>query len=390
MLQNSFNYYGFDKRTYRDCLNQIRGMNWRHIGYINLWFVLMNTAYSIFAWFNVFGVHRIQIRFYLIYLIVAILFEISLLVLRGFTERHSVLMAYFSVITLLSYSLAESVSQPYMAATKYLVLLVLVALSYIDIMIRAAGVLLLFTVSFFITSFQSKSLSIFYQDLYNGIVFLTLALAMHYVFQRVRMRQFVIYLQSVQMTRDLEVKSSFDALTSLLNRGRFFSMAGEVLRGSHDEYIAICLLDLDSFKQINDKLGHQMGDKVIQIAGNTILNTLKINLSEKWSFPERAIKEKLSFAGRLGGDEFIVLIRGMNDREAVRPLLQDMLNNLNSVELEALHGIHASFGVTEILPEDKDIDRAYTRADEALYISKGAGKNQITFRDLHREGGSDV
>ena len=51
------------------------------------------------------------------------------------------------------------------------------------------------------------------------------------------------------------------------------------------------------------------------------------------------------------------------------------------MEIGELHGIHASMGVTEITVNDRDIDAAYTRADEALYESKRAGKNQIRFND---------
>ena len=60
-------------------------------------------------------------------------------------------------------------------------------------------------------------------------------------------------------------------------------------------------------------------------------------------------------------------------------LLEKMLNDLNDVRFEALQGINASFGVTEIGSDDRDIDNAYKRADAALYESKRSGKNRITF-----------
>jgi diguanylate cyclase (GGDEF)-like protein len=233
--------------------------------------------------------------------------------------------------------------------------------------------------SFLASSYLVKPATIASQDLYNTIIFIGLALVLHFAFQRTRMQQFVTFQKNVQIQRELEIKSSFDALTSLLNRGRFFSLAGNILNNPHDDYMAMCLLDLDEFKQINDKLGHQMGDKAIQIAGQTIIDTLGIDMSEKWAFQEKVLKEKGSFPGRLGGDEFIILIRGKSGREEVTGLLQHMLNSLNAVEVGNLHGIQASFGVTEISPQDSDIDVAYKRADEALYESKRAGKNQIRF-----------
>ncbi|MBQ7680059.1 MAG: GGDEF domain-containing protein [Butyrivibrio sp.] len=290
-------------------------------------------------------------------------------------------MVYGNILIFMTFSILHSQKQPYLAATMFLVLVVLVALSYIDNMLVMTLMLLVYSGLFLADTFRCKPSSIATQDSYNTVVFVSLALILHYTFQRSRMHEYVTYLNNIRIQRELEVKSSFDALTSLLNRGRFFAMAGDVLHSVHDEYMAICLLDLDGFKQINDTYGHQMGDKVIQLAGTTILNTMHIDLTEKWSFPERAISDKLSFAGRLGGDEFIVFVRGRKDQAEVLELLRTMLNTLNSVELEGIHGIHASFGVTEISSQDKDIDRAYNRADDALYQSKRAGKNQISIQN---------
>ena len=88
-----------------------------------------------------------------------------------------------------------------------------------------------------------------------------------------------------------------------------------------------------------------------------------------------------SLAGRLGGDEFILLIRGKTSREEITTLLQTALTTLNSTQFDGLSGIHASFGVTELTDSDRDIDDAYKHADEALYESKRAGKNQIHFSE---------
>ena len=379
MSKRSANYYGYDKDTYVRCLDLIHTTNRRHLEYVNVWFLLLNAMFIWFSLFNVFGVDKRNFRFYLIYFLISLAFEVFLHTTRDFAVRHARVVVILNCAILISFGILSSMAQPYMAALMFHVLIVLIGVSYIDNMLMVTVLLSAASVLFLFSSYQQKSLSIFYQDFYNTLIFLSLALTLHYTFQRTRMQQFETYQKNVQIQQELEVKSSFDALTSLLNRGRFFSLAGEVLHNPHDEYMAVCLLDLDSFKQINDKLGHQMGDKAIQIAGTTILETLEIDLSEKWSFPERAVKERLSFAGRLGGDEFVIFLRGSEKKEHLEELLQKMLTALNQVEFGELHGIHASFGVVEIEPEDKDIDRIYNRADDALYESKRAGKNQITF-----------
>lgn len=379
MTKKSLNYYGYDRSTYTSCNELIRSTNRRHMEFVNVWFLLLNAMFVIFSLLNIFGVDKRSLHFYLTYLILAAVFEVALHVLKKTVLRLSRLFVLINIVILVSFGIYASTAQPYMAALMFHVLIVLIGISYIDTMVLMTLALGVSCVIFLFTSFRLKSLSIAYQDLYNTIVFLSLALTLHYTFQRTRMDQFETYQKNVQIQRELEVKSSFDALTSLLNRGRFFSLAGEVLHAPHDEYMAVCLLDLDSFKQINDKLGHQMGDKAIQIAGTTILDTLGIDLSEKWSFPERAIKEKSSFAGRLGGDEFVIFLRGSVERDNLVTLLQNMLVTLNNVEFGELHGIHASFGVVEITGDEHDIDHVYNLADDALYASKRAGKNQITF-----------
>ena len=378
-ITRSFIYYGYDKTTYENCNDLIRTTNLNHTEILNIWLVIDAIMFIIFSRLNIFGVDERQTMFYGIYMLIALAGEILLHVFRLHTQRFALVIVYIETIVLMSFSILASNVRTFMAAVMFPVILVVIALSFIDTMLRMSFVLLIYSTVFLWQSYINKPNSISNLDIYNTITYLILALILHYTFQRARMRQFETYQKNVQITRELEVKSSFDALTSLLNRGRFFSMAGEILKNEHSDYIAVCLLDLDSFKQINDKLGHQMGDKVIQIAGKTILDSLNIDYTEKWSFPERAVREKLSFAGRLGGDEFIVLVRGRSDEETIRGILRQMLDDLNAVELGELHGIHASFGATTITKEDFDIDVIYTRADDALYESKRAGKNQITF-----------
>ncbi|MCR5676369.1 MAG: GGDEF domain-containing protein [Lachnospiraceae bacterium] len=378
----SVNYYGVDIDTYRECSGQIRSTNRRHIGIINVWFILNNAMFLICSLVGWFGVDRRSTSMYAVFLSAAMVFELLLLIFRGFFDRFCFLAPYISMTMLMAFGIAASVRQAYMMAAMYLVMVVLCALSYIDIFGRVAAFLILSSAAFIYSSHVNKPQSIYYQDVYNIITVLILALILHYTFQRARMAQFETFQRNLQISQELEVRSSFDALTSLLNRGRFFSIAGKVLADAHeDEYIAVCLLDLDGFKQINDTLGHQMGDKVIQIAGSTILDTVGIDLSEKWTFTERALQNGYSLAGRLGGDEFIVMIRGKKDKTAVQTLLQEVLSSLNTVDFGDLHGIHASFGVTEITKEDHDMDTVYNRADDALYQSKRAGKNKITFYD---------
>ncbi len=381
MYYRSINYYGYDKNRYDDCRDLINNTNYRHLMIINTWLLGLTITFMILSRLNLFGVTMRNFTLYLIFTIISAFLEVVLIVFKDFCIRFAPVFTHINILLLMSFSIYSSMMQPYLTATMFLVLIVLVAVSYIGTMISITVLLILYSSAFLYTSFTFKSHSLAELDVYNVTVFLILALVLHYTFQRTKMQQFYTLQKNIQIQRDLEIRSSFDTLTDLLNRARFFSIATEIVGKYTDknEYIAVCLLDLDSFKQINDTLGHQMGDKAIQMTASIVAEALNIDMLEKWSFSKRAVRDKISFAGRLGGDEYILFIRGLNNDDEVRTLLEGVLKKLNAVRIGGLNGIHGSFGATSLKSDDKDIDTAYNRADKALYISKEAGKNRVTF-----------
>ncbi|MBQ9205263.1 MAG: GGDEF domain-containing protein [Treponema sp.] len=379
MTSRSVNYYGYTKESYLECSALIRLTNRKHITILTTWFILINLFYLVFSWLNLFGVNQERIPFYASSLFTGIVFEVWLLVFPRSVEKHIYLAVFASISMLLAYGILCSIAEPYMPATMFLILLVLTSLSFIGSLFIMIAFAIAGVAAFLATSYLYKTFSIAYYDTYNAVIVITLSIALHYTFQRTRVSQFILYQRDLQIQKELEIKSSFDALTSLLNRGRFFSMSEEILRMRNNEYIALCLLDLDGFKQINDNLGHQMGDKVIQVVGKTIISGLDLDSDQRMNISAWDLKVQRSIAGRLGGDEFITLIRGKSSRTEVIELLQKILDSLNAQHFDGDRGIHASFGVTELSSQDFDIDNAYKRADEALYESKRAGKNQIHF-----------
>ena len=372
-----FNYYGISKEEYKGCEDSIGMSNRQHAEIIDWWFLLVNILCFVCAKFDWLNVDRRNKWIYAVYIAAALAY---ILITRfiPIVHRLKVIPILLNIGILVSYGIVTSNASPYMIAFMFFIIMLVIAMSFIETMFRMICIQLICAIVFIYFSHVNKPSSVSYQDICNTIIILGLSLVLHYQFQSVRLHQFIINNQNIQFYRELEVKSSFDSLTSLLERKTFFNLSGIAME-ERAPYMALCLVDLDGFKQINDQLGHQVGDRAIRIAGGIINDVLQTDLSEKWGYKEKVIRERGSFAGRLGGDEFIVFVRDKSSEEEVRMMMADLLSRLNRVEDGEIHGLKASIGITEILPEDKVIDNAYKRADDALYESKRKGKNRITF-----------
>jgi diguanylate cyclase (GGDEF)-like protein len=163
----------------------------------------------------------------------------------------------------------------------------------------------------------------------------------------------------------LEHIAHFDALTNLPNRVLLGdrlqqAMAQAQRRG---QQLAVVYLDLDGFKAINDKHGHEVGDQVL------------ITLAQRM---KQALREGDSLA-RLGGDEFVIVLIDLDDLTASRPMLIRLLEACaQPVDVEDLSLlVSASLGVTAY-PQSQEIDadQLLRQADQAMYQAKLAGKNR--------------
>lgn len=379
-MRGSFNLYWYSKEAYKACKDMINETNHKHLEVINAWLFLICLMYTFFSIFNIFGATKHNAFAYAIFSVVTAAYQFWITFGKKWTLPHTTFVAYLHTVVMLAIGIYQSESNMFTPATLYPLLLTIVALSYISSVFKMTIGVVTFSTIFLLTDFYNKPFSIAMQDLYAVVIVFILGEILHFMFSRTRMKQFEAFRQNTLITQELEVSSSFDSLTQLLNRGRFFNMSNDVIRSKErHEYIVVALLDLDGFKQINDKYGHQMGDKVLQNVGQIILNGLRADMSEKWKYVKKTMDDKDSFAGRLGGDEFIVFLRGLETRQQAESILETLLKLLNEREVGEIRGINASIGVTEIVAEDYDMDKVYSRADELLYKAKEAGKNRIIF-----------
>ncbi|MEN6408548.1 MAG: diguanylate cyclase [Anaerolineaceae bacterium] len=158
-----------------------------------------------------------------------------------------------------------------------------------------------------------------------------------------------------------------DPLTGLTNR-RYMELEisrhlAQYQRKEIGEF-GVLFIDLDNFKGINDTFGHEAGDLVLKMVSQTLANSLR----------------QRDLLGRWGGDEFIAIIDGVDTEQLA--VIANRACVLTSTTWQSFNGVPCSptisIGVTLVHPGDTQ-DCLLRRADEAMYQSKKAGRNQITF-----------
>ena len=157
----------------------------------------------------------------------------------------------------------------------------------------------------------------------------------------------------------LQRSATTDHLSGVYNRGAFFGEATDACRNaSTSSPLSVILLDIDCLKTINDNFGHDVGDEAIRAVANVA-------------------QHDSAFVGRLGGDEFSILLKDHSLTEAldVAAELQRRLAQVSLKTPEGIVGITCSLGISELLSGDT-IDDLIKRADLALYRAKSEGRNR--------------
>lgn len=161
-------------------------------------------------------------------------------------------------------------------------------------------------------------------------------------------------------------QSQKDGLTGLYNKVVTQSLvesylSGDGLNGKH----AVIMLDVDDFKNINDSLGHIEGDYALAQVANRM----------------QSLFRSTDILGRVGGDEFLILIKNYGSKGALNARLESLSAACRQVCLgrDGLYSVTGSIGVA-LYPQDGTTYRElYQKADDALYRSKGGGKNRFSF-----------
>jgi diguanylate cyclase (GGDEF)-like protein len=166
----------------------------------------------------------------------------------------------------------------------------------------------------------------------------------------------------------LKFLATTDSLSGLNNRAQFMSLARREFDWAkrNNEELSLLIMDLDNFKVINDTFGHAAGDEMIREIGNIILTSFR----------------KTDIAGRIGGEEFAVVLKNASLKEAKKAAekFRETVAKRKVIYDEKEISFTVSIGVAAIRDNTRDIndiEDIFKKADDALYKAKAKGRNCV-------------
>ncbi|WP_218944241.1 bifunctional diguanylate cyclase/phosphodiesterase [Marinicella rhabdoformis] len=175
-----------------------------------------------------------------------------------------------------------------------------------------------------------------------------------------------IVMERDQIQKKVHTLAYIDELTGLPSRAYFYQNLEKTIQESLDsnDTFGLLYIDLDNFKDVNDSLGHDVGDQLLQIIASRIKDASRA----------------MDFVGRLGGDEFCILVKNLKEN-TTRTIAKRSIDKISEPLNLASRTINptCSIGVVHFPDDGKDISSLFKAADVSMYRAKEKGKNQTTF-----------
>lgn len=198
-----------------------------------------------------------------------------------------------------------------------------------------------------------------------GILLLTMGamlFAVYYLLKRIG-----------EMQGKLTRQALYDNITGLPNRQYLMEHLVSITSVAEPEPFSLFFIDLDNFKQVNDGAGHDAGDELLR----QIAQFLDTTLDNARAF--RPSAGKLNIAARVGGDEFIQVVEGLDSAEKAREAAEQLLEHFKAANLSRhieKYNVGLSIGVARYPHDTRDYHVLIKYADVAMYHAKRSGKNQ--------------
>ncbi|MEA4972638.1 MAG: diguanylate cyclase [Candidatus Metalachnospira sp.] len=222
--------------------------------------------------------------------------------------------------------------------------------------------MLLFEIMYIISLFFYKSDLMFQNDLFNSLVGITVSFVVAWITMSLRVESY----NSKNKYRQL---STIDALTGVLNKNNCEREIKEYLYKQEDnQKCSLIIIDIDNFKMVNDRLGHQIGDEVLERVGRLLIHSF----------------DTTDIIGRIGGDEFAILMDNVSDKYLLKKKCEFL--NLRAETMSERVNFHIGFSMGVAIQKESRVtyEEMFKSADDALYEAKAFCKGQYIIHTVSR------
>lgn len=179
---------------------------------------------------------------------------------------------------------------------------------------------------------------------------------------------------SRQKSKDinLTIESNKDSISGLLNKRSVTSFATKLLQDKPSGTVALVILDIDNFTEINSSYGHLFGDEVIYRIAGIVKNEIGSH----------------GIAGRISGSSFLIVLEDIRDEEDLRGVLRAIRTNTEFAFADRSDNFRltCSMGISSYPKDSSDYDELFMQADKALYIAQQKGQNRYVIYDIEKHG----
>ena len=348
-IRNYFCYCGLEKDEYHEVKKSAYISNFEIWRILHLMMAVIFLALSIASFFDDFM--SMNKWFYVGAFAYSLIATLLFFLVKKKDALWPQFVIYLSISVLFLFGCFLTSNKPEIPAITFIALLVITPMFMIDKpffmsleLIAAATVYLVWM--YFV---KKDYPAVFKMDLANVIIFTFVGIFIHVIANSIRIKEFML-IRVINMQKDM------DELTGLKNKAALTREIGEFVESSNDNKGLFFVLDINYFKQINDKYGHDEGDVVLNKLGKY--------------FKEKFVNGEI--VGRFGGDEFIIFIKNTDDIEYAKKVALEVCDETEEVIKlpDEKESVTISIGIAIYQGQEKHYSDIFKKADVALYKTK--------------------
>ena len=346
IVRNYFCYCGIEKEQYKAVKKDA------YVSNFEVWRVLhliMTIAFGVLFVFSLMSSLAASNRYYYLG---AFIYSAIVCVFFFILNKRSIipqLIIYLSISLLFLFGVLITQNKPDTPAISFIAFLLITPVFMIDKPYFMSIELVVASTVYLVWMHFIKTPDVWRADLMNIIIYTLVGIAIHIIVNSFRIKEFVL-MQKINEQKDT------DELTGIKNKAALTKKINKFMSYADNNKGTLYLLDINYFKAINDKYGHDVGDVVLQQVGSYL--------------KEKFINKEV--VGRFGGDEFIVFLKNIDDVEFAKKTANEIYDELaERIKLPTDEfKFNVSIGIAIYRGEEKNYSELFKKADIALYQTK--------------------